>query len=75
MTKLLDSAIAKVQSLPDDVQDEAAEVLLAIASRGREPIPLDPETQEAILQGLEEARHGDFANPEEIAKLLRPRKE
>jgi hypothetical protein len=75
MTKLLDSAIAKVQALPEEVQDEAAEVLFAIASRGREPIPLDPETREAILQGLGEARRGDFASPEEIAKLLRPRTE
>jgi predicted transcriptional regulator len=75
MTKLLDSAIAKVQALPEEVQDEAAEVLFAIASRSERPVALDPETREAILQGLEEARRGDFATAEDVKKLLRPRRE
>ena len=73
MTKLLDAAIAKVQSLPEDVQDEAAEILFAIASRGEEPVTLDAETRAAVLEGLKQAERGEFASDEDIKKLLRPR--
>jgi hypothetical protein len=72
MTKLLDAAIAKVQALPHDVQDEAAEVLLAIASRNGAPVVLDHQTRQAVLEGLAQARRGEFASPEDIEKLLRP---
>lgn len=75
MTKLLDAAIAKVQSLPEELQDEAAEILFAIASRSQEPIRLDEETKAAILEGLEQARRGEFADPEDIERLLHPRSE
>lgn len=74
MTKLLDSAIAKVQTLPADVQDEAAEVLFAIASRSEAPIVLDLETREAVLEGLDQARRGEFASAEDVEKLFRPRR-
>jgi hypothetical protein len=75
MTKLLDSAIAKVQALPEEVQDEAAEVLFAIAARGEGPIVLDDATRRAVLEGLEQARRGEFASAEEIERLFRPRGE
>lgn len=75
MTKLLDAAIAKLQTLPPDVQDEAAEVLFAIASRSETPIRLDAETRAAVLEGLEQVRRGEFASDEEIEALLRPRSE
>jgi len=75
MTKLLDAAIAKVRSLPDELQDEAAEVLLALAARGEGPVALDPETRAAVLEGLEQARRGEFASDEDIAKVMRPRPE
>jgi predicted transcriptional regulator len=72
MTKLLDAAIAKVQALPEDVQDEAAEVLFTIASRSEGPITLDAETRAAILEGLAQVRRGEFASAEEIERLFRP---
>ncbi len=75
MTKLLDSAIAKVQAMPEEVQDEAAEVLFAIASRGEGRVVLDPETRSAVLEGLEQARRGESVSAEEIERLLRPREE
>lgn len=75
MTKLLDSAIAKVQALPEEIQDEAAEVLFAIASRGEGLVVLDPETRSAVLEGLEQARRGEFVSAEGVDRLLRPRGE
>jgi hypothetical protein len=73
MTKLLDAAIAKVQALPEEVQDEAAEVLFAIASRDEEPVRLDAETKAAILEGLDQARRGEFASAADIERFFRPR--
>jgi hypothetical protein len=72
MTKLLNAAIARVRTLPHDVQDEAAEVLLAFASRGDAPVVLDLETRKAVQEGLAQARRGEFARAEDIEKLLRP---
>lgn len=70
MTKLLDEAIAKVRSLSDQDQDEAAEILLALTSQRKEPIPLDPATVTAVRRGLAEMRHGKFASDEAVGALF-----
>jgi len=70
MTKLLESAIAKVRSLPDEDQDALALAMLTMAEDPA-PEPLDDETRAAIRHGLEEARRGQFASADEIAALWR----
>jgi hypothetical protein len=55
VTKLLEQAIASLQSLPEPEQDEAAKVLLSLVSRFREPVRLDDETRAAIREGSEQA--------------------
>jgi hypothetical protein len=62
MTKLLDEAISKVRKLPEAEQDEAAEVLLAIASRNEGQVRLDSETRAAVREGLDQARRGEFVS-------------
>jgi predicted transcriptional regulator len=69
MTKLLDEAIAKVRSLPESDQDEAAEVLLWTIETRDAPVPLDDHTRAAIDEGLAQARRGEFATDAEIAAL------
>ncbi|MGA2792525.1 MAG: hypothetical protein ABSE69_03175 [Roseiarcus sp.] len=69
MTKLLDQAIAKVRSLPEADQDEAAEVLLWAIETRNAPIPLDDDARAAIDEGLAQARRGEFATDPEIAAL------
>jgi hypothetical protein len=71
MTKLLEQAIARVQSLPEAEQDEAAEVLLSLVSRPREPVPLDDETRAAIREGSEQARRGEFVSDAEMAEFFK----
>ncbi len=71
MTKLLEQAIARVQSLPEAEQDEAAEVLLSLVSRFREPVRLDDETRAAIREGSEQARHGEFVSDAEMAEFFK----
>jgi hypothetical protein len=71
MTKLLEQAIARVQNLPEAEQDEAAEVLLSLVSRFREPVRLDDETRAAIREGSEQARRGEFVSDAEMAEFFK----
>jgi predicted transcriptional regulator len=71
MTKLLDQAIAKVRTLPEDDQDHAAEVLFSMASRVEQPIVLDAETRAAVLEGMTQARRGEFVTDEDMAEFFK----
>lgn len=73
MTKKLDQAIEKIRQLPDAEQDEAAEMLLSVASRRFGPVRLDDATRAAIREGREQARRGEFASDEEMAALFKGR--
>jgi predicted transcriptional regulator len=65
MTKLLEQAIAKARTLPDEDQDALALVILTDLDAVIEP--LDEETRAAIREGLEQARRGEFVPDEEMA--------
>ena len=71
MTKLLEQAIASVQNLPEAEQDEAAEVLLSLVSRFREPVRLDDATRAAIREGSEQVRRGEFVSDAEMAEFFK----
>lgn len=71
MTKLLEQAIAKIRALPDDDQDEAAEMLLSVLSKRFEPVRLDDKTRAAIREGSEQARRGEFVSDEEMAEFFK----
>jgi hypothetical protein len=68
MTRLLEKAIAEIRRLPDDRQDEVAEILLEIAAHGPGDYELSPEQ----LADLEERLAGppDYATEEETAALF-----
>ena len=66
MTKLLEKAISRVRELPDSVQDEAAEILLAIAARSAAPVKLDEQTRMNVREGLEQAKRGEFVSEAEM---------
>jgi hypothetical protein len=68
MTKLLETAIAKIRELPAEDQDGIALAILSMADADRTH-PIDEETRAAILEGLEQARRGEFAPDEEIEAL------
>jgi hypothetical protein len=69
MTKLLEKAIAEIRKLSDDRQDEAAEVLLSIASQDPDDYRLSPEQ----LADLQERLSGppDHATEAEVAAAFR----
>ena len=61
MTKLLEEALARVQNLPDDEQDRAAQVLIALATDNR-PYSLSDAQIAGIELAMEQADHGRFAD-------------
>lgn len=71
MTKLLDEAIKRVRELPEVDQDQAAELLFALIAKRSEPVCLDDETREAVREGREQARRGEFASDEEMAAFFK----
>ena len=73
MTKLLEEALEKVRQLPDPLQDEAAEILLSIASKCAEPVRLDDTTRSAVREGKAQAGRGQFVPDEEITEFFKRR--
>ena len=71
MTKLFDEAIKRVRELPEAIQNEAAEILFAVASKRAEPVRLDDDTRKAVLEGKAQAKRGEFASDAEIAAFSR----
>jgi hypothetical protein len=69
MTKLLEQAIAKARALSDEEQDALALTIMAMAEDNAALVPLDDATRDAIREGLEQARRGEFVPDEEIEAL------
>ncbi len=72
MSKLLDKGIEAVRSLPQNRQDIAGEMLLAIAEQGAVPrYRPTPEQVEGIEEGLGQAERGELASDEEMNALTK----
>ena len=69
--KLLEEAIERVRQLPEAVQDEAAEILLSLASKRAEPVHLDEGTRQAVREGKAQAGRREFASDEEMAGFFK----
>lgn len=71
MIKVLETAIAKVKTLPDDRQAYAAHVLEQIA--GGAPFQIPADHLAAVQEGLAQAKAGVLVSDEDVAAvLLRP---
>ena len=67
MTKLLDQAVEAARSLPPDVQDDIAHVVLRLTGADDEPpVPLTPAEQAAITASKAAAARGEFATEEQV---------
>ena len=71
MTKMLEEAIKKVRELPEADQNEAAEMLLSVASKSDAPVRLDDETRAAIQEGQAQARRGEFVSVKDMAAFFK----
>ena len=72
MSKLLDKGIEAVRLLPEDRQDMAGEILLAIAEQGVVPrYRPTPEQVAGIEEGLAQADGGEFVSDEDMDALYK----
>ncbi len=66
MSKLLEQGIDAVRELPEESQDMAGELLLAIAGRKRRRLQLTTEQIEKVKIGFAEADRQEFATDDEM---------
>ena len=71
MTKLLEHALETVRRLPADSQDEIARAMLHLAAGGGEPEEVDAAHLPAVLEGLAQAKRGEFASDAEVEAAFR----
>lgn len=70
MNQLLQRAVEAVEKLPAEDQNEIARLMLDLA-REDTPESIDPAHLAGVLEGLEQARRGEFATEEEITETFR----
>ena len=70
MNQLLQRAVEAVEKLPVEEQNEIARLMLDLV-REETSEDIDPAHLAAVLEGLEQARLGEFATEEEIAETFR----
>ena len=68
MTELLEKAIAEIRKLPASRQDEAAEILLEMATQEASEYQLSPEQVADLEQRL--AEPPNYASDEEVERLF-----
>jgi predicted transcriptional regulator len=71
MTKLLEKALEAVRQLPSDSQDEIARAMLVLAQTDADPEPIEPAHLSAVLEGLAQAKRGEFATDAEVEAAFR----
>jgi predicted transcriptional regulator len=69
MTRLLDEAVATVSSLPEQVQDDVARIMLQLAGVEPPPYILTPEEEADLEASIAEVERGEFATDEEIRAI------
>jgi hypothetical protein len=71
MMKVLERAIEKLKTLPEDRQAYAAEVIEQIAAGDSGMFHIPEEHMEGVLEGLAQAQRGEFASKEDTDRALR----
>ena len=71
MTKLLEKALEAVRRLPPDSQDEIALAMLTLSGLEEEPEEVDPAHLPAVLEGLAQAKRGEFATDVDVEAAFR----
>lgn len=69
MTKLLDQALDAARTLPPEVQDDIARVILRLAGTDDLPVPLSAAERDAVERSKAAAARGEFATDAEVRAL------
>jgi hypothetical protein len=70
MTMRFEQAVAEIRKLPDERQDQVAELLIELASEDNNPPSLTPEQMEGVRLALRQADLRQFASDENAERLL-----
>ena len=73
MTKLLEQAVDSVRTLPAEVQDELARLLLQVAGEEQPVIRLTSEERADLAEADAEIARGEFATDEQVRAILAKR--
>lgn len=66
MTKLLDHAVAAARTLPADMQDEIARMMLAVAGQDDDVIQLTAAEEASLANSRAQAARREFASDDEV---------
>ena len=69
MTKLLEQAVETVRSLPAEMQNELARVLLQLAGKDQPVIQLSDAEEASLAESLAQADRGEFATDEQVRAI------
>lgn len=69
MTKLLDQALEVARSLPDELQDDIARVVLQLTGDDDVVVGLSDDERAAIERSKDAAKRGAFASDEDVRAL------
>ena len=70
MVQTLDRAVAKVKTLSQEMQEQAAHILLAFAGDDPPALALTPEETLDLIQAQEERKRGDLAAEADVEAVL-----
>jgi hypothetical protein len=70
MNAKLKSIIERVDGWPQEAQEEAAQLLLALEQEYSEPYQLSGEDRAAIDRSLEDMRQGKFATDDQVQAVF-----
>jgi hypothetical protein len=70
MTKMLEKAVETVRRLSSESQDEIARAMLELATES-EPEIIDPAHLPDVLEGLAQAKSGNYASAAEVEAAFR----
>jgi predicted transcriptional regulator len=71
MNQLLDRALKAVRQLPENEQDEIARLMLNLARADVPEEQIDAAYLPDVMNGLDQARRGEFATDSEVEAALR----
>ncbi|VVB48733.1 hypothetical protein RHAL1_03469 [Beijerinckiaceae bacterium RH AL1] len=69
MTELLDRAVASLQALPPEAQDDVARLILQWMDDEQAPVQLTAEEDASFAQSLAQADRREFASDDEVRAI------
>jgi hypothetical protein len=69
MTQLLDQAFQTLRSLPPEMQDALARILLQLAGDDRSVVQLSAEEEASFDLSFAQAERGEFATDEQVRAI------